>query len=113
MVTIELKENQYIFNIIGLHQFWALKSKINVPKGDIVKVYQDKNELHKFLGLRVGTYIPFIITAGTYYLRRKTNFWDVSREKNTIIVELQNHRYNKLYIEVKDPEAAITLLNSK
>ena len=113
MVTIELKGNQYIFSIRGLHQLWALRDKINVPKENIVKAYQDLDELHKFAGLRVGTHVPFIITAGTYYLKNKTNFWDMSREKNTIIVELQNHRFNKLYVEVKDPEAAIELLNSK
>ena len=113
MVTIELKGSQYIFSIRGFHQFWALKSKINVPKDAIVKAYQDQEELHKYCGFRVGTYIPFIIIAGTYYLKNKTNFWDMTREKNTIIVELKNHHYNKLYIEVKDPEAAIELLNSK
>jgi Holliday junction resolvase len=37
----------------------------------------------------------------------------MTREKNTIIVELKNHRYNKLYIEVEDPETAMELLNIK
>jgi len=89
------------------------KQNLNVPKENVVKAYQDIEELHKYCGFRVGTYIPFIIIAGTYYLRNKTNFWDMSREKNTIIVELKDHPYNKLYIEVENPEAAIELLNSK
>lgn len=111
MVTIESNENEFIFHIKGLHRLWALESLVKVPKSSVVKVYQDEAELHKFAGFRVGTYVPFIITAGTYYLGKKTNFWDMSCKKNTIIVELQNHRYNKLYVEVENPQAAIELLN--
>jgi hypothetical protein len=61
----------------------------------------------------VGTYIPFLITAGTFSWKGKRTFWDVMREKNTIIVVLKNNIYNKLYLEVQNPEAALHLLNTK
>lgn len=111
MVTIETQDSNYIFKIKGLHKIWALKSEIIVPKDNIVKAYQDQEELHKFCGFRVGTYVPFVIIAGTYFLKGKKNFWDMTREKNTIIVELKNQYYNKLYIEVENPENALSLLN--
>lgn len=113
MVTIEIQDNNYVFHMKGLHKIWALRSKITVPKTDVVKAYQDQEELHKFCGFRVGTYVPFVIIAGTYYLKGKKNFWDMTREKNTIIVELKNHYYNKLYIEVESPENAMSLLNQQ
>ncbi len=113
MVTIEIQDNNYVFHMKGLHKIWALRSKITVPKNDVVKAYQDQEELHKFCGFRVGTYVPFVIIAGTYYLKGKKNFWDMTREKNTIIVELKNHYYNKLYIEVENPENTMSLLNQK
>jgi hypothetical protein len=111
MVTIEVQDNNYVFHMKGLHKIWALKSKITVPKNDVIKAYQDQEELHKFCGFRVGTYVPFVIIAGTYFLKGKKNFWDMTREKNTIIVELKNHYYSKLYIEVENPENAMSLLN--
>lgn len=113
MVSIESTEDQFIFHIKGWHQLWALQSKVNVPKSSVVNAYQDLKELNKFSGWRVGTHIPFVITAGIYYLKDKTNFWDMSRKKNTIIVKLENHQYDKLYVEVEDPQAAINLLNTK
>ena len=113
MVTITENEDKFIFKINGLHQIWTLKSKFTIAKENIVNAYQDKNELKDFKGFRIGTHIPFLITAGTFSWKGKRNFWDVMKEENTIIVELINHTYNKLYIEVKDPKTAMRLLNSK
>jgi hypothetical protein len=113
MVAISTTDDKYIFKIKGLHQIWALQDKITIPKNDIINVYQDESELKKWKGFRVGTYIPFLITAGTFSWKGKRNFWDMAKEKNTIIVELKNHIYNKLYIEVENPTEAIELLLHK
>jgi hypothetical protein len=113
MVKIEQTKDNFIFNISGFHKIWALKSSITVPKLGIIRAYQDREELQKFPGFRVGTHIPFLITAGTYFLNEKRNFWDVMIKNNTIIVELQHHNFAKLYIEVTNPGEALQLLNSK
>jgi len=113
MVTITETNDKFIFEINGFHKFWALRSDIVVPKENIVKAYQDTNELHKYPGFRVGTYLPFVIIAGDFFLRKKKNFWDVMKERDTIIVELKDHSYHKLYIQVKNPEEALHLLNTK
>ncbi|MEC4005285.1 hypothetical protein OX283_011515 [Flavobacterium sp. SUN052] len=113
MITIQQTQDNFIFKLSGFHQIWALKSSITVPKKNVIRAYQDQQELHKFPGFRLGTHIPFLITAGTYFLRGKQNFWDVMVEKNAVIVELQNHIFTKLYIQVKNPQETLQLLNSK
>lgn len=113
MVTVTSNGNQFIINIKGLHKIWALKSQISVSKENIIKAYQDKKELNTWSGFRIpGTYIPYLITAGTFY-RKGWNFWDVVNKDNTIIVELKDEGYKKLYIEVEHPEETINLLNIK
>jgi hypothetical protein len=113
MVIIEQTKDNFIFKLSGFHKIWALRNSITVPKQDIIRSYQDKQELEKFSGFRLGTHIPFLITAGTYFLNGKQNFWDVMIKKNTIIVELQHHYFTKLYIQVKNPQETLQLLNSK
>lgn len=113
MVTIEQTKDDFIFNLSGFHKIWALRSSITVSRKDIINAYQDEEELHKFPGFRLGTHIPFLITAGTYFLKGKRNFWDVMVEKNAIIVELQNNIFSKLYIQVKNPEETLQILNTK
>ena len=112
MVTIVKTDDEFIFKISPWHQLWSLKNNISVSKKDIINVYQDASELKKWKGFRIGTEIPSIIAAGTFSWKGKRNFWDVMKNKNTIIVELQNNIYNKLYIEVKNPEESISILKN-
>ncbi len=113
MVKITKKQNLFTINVLGFHKIWSLKHKLQIQSSDIVLAYQNELELKKFKGIRFGTHIPYLITAGTFYREGKRNFWDVMKNKNTVIVELKNNRYNKLYIEVKNPTETINLLNSK
>lgn len=113
MVQISSDETNFIFEIKGHHKIWALKSKIIVPKKDIVSVIQDKEKIPFWKGIRMpGTEIPWLFAAGTFYDNGR-NFWDVYRKNNTIIVELKDHYYKKLYIEVKNPIESLQLLNTK
>jgi len=114
MVTINTTEDQFIFEINGLHKLWTFQSEIKVSKKDIIKAFQSDEEFTFWIGWRMpGTYLPWVITAGTYYKKGKRNFWDVVNKKNAIIVELKDSYYNKLIIEVKNPLEALNTLNSK
>ena len=112
MVSIIERDDKFIFKMKGLHQIWALKSKIIILKEHIIRAYQDNEELKRWEGFRVGTSIPMVLTAGTFFLKGDRNFWDVSDKKKTIIVELKDDVYNKLYLEVENPKEAMDLLNS-
>lgn len=112
MVKITKTTNLLIIDVLGLHKLWALKRQLRIPIIDIVKVYQNEVEFNKFKGIRFGTHIPGIITAGTYFWKGKRNFWDVMNIKNTIIIELKNNYYTKLYLEVTDTIQIFELLKS-
>lgn len=112
MVQITKTQNLLIIDILGFHKLWALKHQLRIPIADFVNAYQNDVEFNEFKGIRFGTYIPFLITAGTYFWKGKRNFWDVMNKKNTIIIELKNNQYNKLYVEVENPTEILTLLNS-
>ncbi len=113
MVQITKKQNLTTINILGFHKIWALKHQLRIQANDIVSVYQNESELNEYKGIRFGTHIPYLITAGTFLKKDKCNFWDVIKKKNTVIVELKNNKYNKLYLEVENPIATINLLNLK
>ena len=113
MVSVLLEDHTFIFEIKGLHKIWAFKSKITIPKGKIIRAYQDIDEFTFWKGFRLpGTEIPGVIAAGTFY-KNGRNFWDVMNKNNAIIVELQNHYYKKLIIEVENPQVVMNQLNTK
>jgi hypothetical protein len=44
MVQIEKEGDNFVFEIIGLHKLWALKSRLTIPAAHILKVYADKEK---------------------------------------------------------------------
>ncbi len=57
-----------------------------------------------------GTYIPTIITAGTFYKDGNKIFWDVSDMDKCILIDLKDEDYQQLIVEVENPEETIKLL---
>jgi hypothetical protein len=114
MVAVTTNENEFVFDILGSHQFWAFENKIIVPKDKIIRAYQSNDEFTFWIGWKMpGTQLPWVITAGTYIKKGKRNFWDVCNKKNAIIVELKDSYYNKLIIEVENPQETLNKLNTK
>ena len=114
MVAVTSNENEFIFDILRSHKFWAFENKIRVPKNKIIRAYQSSDEFTFWIGWKMpGTQLPWVITAGTYIKKGKRNFWDVCNKKNTIIVELNHSYFNKLIIEVENSAMIMNLLNEK
>ncbi|MDI1256422.1 MAG: hypothetical protein PSV16_09985 [Flavobacterium sp.] len=112
MVSITQTTDSFVFEILGMHKLWTFENKITVAKNNVVKAYFNNDPIPFWKGWRApGTEIPGIIVAGTFY-KNGPNFWDVVNKRNTITVELENERYKKLIIEVKDPQAAINILTA-
>jgi hypothetical protein len=59
-----------------------------------------------------GTSVPGVIKAGTFYQDGKRVFWDVHHPEKTIVIDLHDERYNQLIVEVEDPQAAVSLIQS-
>ena len=114
MVKIEKEGNNFVFEIMGFHKLWALKSRLTIPAANIGKVYADQAKSSWVWGLRMpGTQIPGVITAGTYIVKEGTIFCDVMDVSKSIVVELNDEHYKKLVIEVEDQEKAIEMLTQK
>ena len=110
MVDISKTNNSYVVQLKGMHKFWAFKDAITIQTEQIVRVHHDTSQLSWWTGWRVpGTSLPYVIKAGTYYWGGEKEFLDVCNMENTIIIELKDHNYNRLVVEVEDVAAAISL----
>jgi hypothetical protein len=114
MVQITKNQNEFVFEIKGIHRIWAFENEIKILKENIVNVYKKEDKKSFWIGWRApGTSFPWLITSGTFIKNGERNFWDVCKSKNAIVVELKNSSFNKLIIEVENPTESINLLNSK
>ena len=113
MIEVERESDKVVFQVKGLHKLWALKSRLEIPTAHIRGAKKDPDAVRGWKGWRApGTYVPGLITAGTFHLEGRRIFWDVCNPKNVIVVDLDDESYNQLVIEVADPDAVVNLLTS-
>jgi hypothetical protein len=110
MVDIHIDDGIATFRIAGLHKLWALKSRIVVPVRDITAV-EGAEAVPRWAGWRIaGTWMPGVISAGTFRQDGQWTFWDVGQRHAAIVVTLRGHWYSRLIVEVASPEDARHLL---
>jgi hypothetical protein len=108
MVEIKIEGDKAAFEIEGWDKLWSLRSRLEIPLDHIKGAYIDPQPaMGWFQGLKVaGTDFPNVFRAGTFYQDGGFVFWDVHHPENTIVVELDHERFQKLVIEVADPVTA-------
>ncbi len=112
MVEISVEGVKAVFTVQGWDKLWAIRSRLEIPLAHIKDVHTDASpKMGWFQGLKVsGTDLPNVFRAGTFYQDGGWVFWDVRHPDKVIVVELHDERFQKLVIEVADPEAEVTRL---
>ena len=65
-------------------------------------------------GLQVpGTYLPRILTAGTFRKGGEKSYWLVARGREVLVIELDGERYDRLVLDVQDPHMAAAALKAE
>ena len=107
MTKVSVSDGKLIIDVQGLDKIWTLKSRLEIPVEHISGVRRAENEPVPFIRLP-GTFVPGLITAGTYYEPGwKRVFWDVHDHEKAIVIDLHDEHFSKLIIEVAAPEATI------
>jgi hypothetical protein len=106
MVTITIKGNRIHFDVQGIDQMWAIRSQLEFPLSHIRSVRVDPEAARGWWhGLKLwGSNIPGVLTAGTFFQEGGIVFYDVHDPEHTIVIELDHEHYDRLIVEVSDPE---------
>ena len=114
MVRIEIEGDKAVLTVEGFDKLWAFRSRLEIPIGHIIKVESDPSTVGRWWhGVKLlGTDVPGLFAAGTFYYHGELVFWDVHDPARTIVLSLAHQRYKKLIVEVADPVATLALLQS-
>lgn len=95
----------------GLDKLWSMRSQLDVPLEHVRGASFDPSIVHESKGWRgPGSNVPGVITAGTFHQHGELIFWDVHRGDNAVVIELQHDKFERLVIEVDDPQATVELI---
>lgn len=99
-------EDQLLVRPVGLMRLWALSTGIDCPVASITDIgVSDTDELTR--GFRApGTYLPGVMTAGTFRARTGNALWLVGRHRRVLVIELTGEKWRYLVLGVEDPDAA-------
>jgi hypothetical protein len=112
MVQISVTGDRVHFDVEGLDKFWAFRSRLDIPLAHILAVKIDPEAARGWWhGLKImGSNIPGVLTAGTFYQQGGIVFYDVHDPERTIVLELEHETYKRLIVEVEDPQKTRTIL---
>jgi hypothetical protein len=113
VAEIEIAENKLIVQVRGVDKFFALASRLEVPLAHISSVEVNPSEAHQIWhGIRVGTNLPRVITAGRFLQDGQWAFWDVHDPARSIAIYLHDDSYARVVIGVDDPETAASTIRA-
>jgi hypothetical protein len=115
MVELTIEAGAVRVDVRGLHRLLALRRKLEFPLSAVRSARRlTPSELGGWWkGWRMpGTHVPGVLVAGTYYREGQRHFWDVRHAEQAIAIELEGARYDRLFVEVEDPEQALSALGA-
>ena len=104
MTEVTVKKDKLAIEVQGWDKLWSLKSRLEIPLAQVTDVRMAEKERWAGIGAP-GTFIPGVITAGTFYKRGQKVFWNVHDPAKAIVIGLRDERYTRLSIQVVDPAA--------
>jgi hypothetical protein len=112
MVEISIVGDRVRFEVQGVDKLWAIRSHLEIPLGHVQRARIDPEPARGWWhGIRLlGTQMPGLLTAGSFYQHGGLVFYDVHDPERTIVLDLDHEHYKQLVIEVADPAAAIATL---
>ncbi len=79
MVDVTIEGDRALFNVEGTHKLWSFRSVIEIPLAHITGVEADPDQVGRWWhGIKlIGTDVPGLFAAGTFYYHGEIVFWDV------------------------------------
>ena len=115
MVKPDIQDGILHLHVEGMDKFWAFKGQLPIPLAHITAIRLDHDIVQGWWrGIKFpGINIPSVLTAGTFYQHGERIFWDIHHPNQAVVITLSHESYNELVIQVENPEAFVSMLQSK
>lgn len=115
MVDVSVQDGRVVFEVEGWgEKLLAMKSRLEIPLEHVTSARVDNDAAKGWWhGFKLaGGDVPGLITAGTFFRQGRLVFYDTHAPEHTILVELNHEHYDRLILQVRDPDGAVRTINA-
>jgi hypothetical protein len=87
-----------------MEKVWTLHGDFSIPVSHIARVSKDAPQTVWREWRAPGTFVPYLIKAGTYYTPRGKEFWYMTRWREPVVLELTGEPYQRMIIGLPPAE---------
>jgi len=113
--SIDIDDTALTVRPRGLDIVWTTRRRITVPMEHVRGARIDPAIVRHGPWLGAGytdALLDYTVAAGPMVVRGHHEFWDVHFPERTIVVDLVGEQYERMVIDVDDPEAAVAEINA-
>ncbi len=111
MIDMALYNDHATFTLAPWQALLAIRHRIEVPYAQVQSVSAQPRRLLLRPYLRMpGTHVLWLLAAGTFVGATQREFWWVTRRPTALVVDLINHEFTRLVLELNDPDLAVQQL---
>lgn len=115
MTELHYTDTDLHIRLTGARRALGRWKPLVVPLAAITAVRADPEAARAFPGARwgVASNIPGVVNVGSFRRDGRRDFWNVANPDKAIVVELEGAEYDRLLLEVDDPERAVAEIRAR
>jgi hypothetical protein len=117
MARIAIESNNVQVQLAGLDKIWAVHGSLQIPLAHITSArVEDENGWTHMWRKLVGTNMPGVKMAGTFFMPGGLAFLDYGDGRNCLVLETQHERYKYVIVQPdrdQDPDALAAEINRR
>lgn len=112
---IDINATHLVVRLRGLDVMWTTRRRIIVPLEHVDGARIDPHVVRRGPWLGAGytdALLDYAVAAGPMHVRGRHEFWDVHHPERTLVIDLIEEPYERLVIDVDDPEETAAAINT-
>lgn len=115
MAQVQSTATHLVVTLTGARRAFGRWRPLSFPWTQVTGVRVDPEAARRFPGARwgVASNIPGVINLGSFRRNGSRDFWDVADPTRAVVVELRDAKYDRLLLEVDDPQATAAAIRTR
>jgi hypothetical protein len=110
-VKLNIEDSKLHIKLNPLEMLFGHRGSFTIPLSNVASASTEKPGREWKQVRAPGTYVPFVIRAGTYYGRQSKEFWQTTVGRPSLTIELRDWDYDRIVLTLSNARAWAERIN--